>query len=265
VHPQVALEMGRYYLEVDETEKATLAYERALTIEPNLSRLRLTLGYLYLRQGHPERTIEVVQPMPDLPAEKHLLLSHAYREQRKLDQAAREVALAEEAALKAKDERFFGPSFYLFYATLCEDLGYVDRALEKVAKALELTPRDPVCTNFMGYVLADHNRDLDKAEAWVALALSEDPDNVAYIDSLAWVYFRQGRLQLALNEINRCLRLGGREEDAVILDHAGDIYWANGLRLLARRFWWEALALGMEKESEMARLREKLQQSESQN
>lgn len=268
VHPQALAELGRLHFMAGRLEKAAQAYERALFIQPRFSSLRITLGYLFLRLGQPEKCVETVDKLPRMTAEGHLLRSHAYRDMGKLEEAAREIALAEAAAKKAislveegmrkaRTDAFFNVDFYLYYAALCEDMGYYDRAIERARKAIEIAPESPVCANFLGYVLADHDRDLEEAEKLIALALDADPDNVAYVDSMAWVYYRQKRFTEALVEINRCLRLGGREADSVILDHAGDIYLANGLLLLARRYWWEALAEDP-KEKDAARVREKL-------
>ena len=270
VHPQALVELGRLYFASGRLEKAAHAYERALFLQPRFSSLRISLGYLFLRLGEPGKCVETVDKLPKMTAEGHLLRSHAYRDLGKLDEAAREIALAEAAAKKtislaegdakkARSDAFFNIDFYLYYAALCEDMGFYDRAIERVRKAVEIAPRDPVCANFLGYVLADHDRDLEEAEKWVDLALEAEPDNVAYVDSIAWVYYRQERFAEALVEINRCLRLGGREADPVILDHAGDIYLANSLLLLARRYWWEALAEGP-KEKDAARIREKLRE-----
>ena len=198
-----------------------------------------------------------IEAVAHQPGVAHLIQIHALRRLERTADAAKELARAEEAALKLGQKEFFSSEFYLFYATLCEDLGYTDRSLEKIRKALALEPDDPVCANFLGYVLADRNRDLTEAERWVRLALTAEPDNFAYLDSIAWVHYRQQRFAEAMAEINRALRLAGREVDPVIFDHAGDIYAANGLWVLARKYWQDALSSGSH---EAEKIRRKLSQ-----
>ncbi len=258
--PEVCVELGRLYLEAQLPEKAAIAYRKALFLRPQLSRLRIMLGYVYLRMDLPDQCIEVIQDVKKPAAEVHLLRSHAWYESGELKKAARELALAENAARSAGNEHFFNVDYYLFYATLCEDMGLTDRAIEEANKALKLKPDDPVSLNFVGYVMADHNRELDKAERLIRRALEADPENVAYLDSLAWVLHRRKRPRQALDAMNRCLRLGGDEADPIILEHAGDIYAANGCPLLARRFWWEAIEAGA-KERDAKRMRERMKEA----
>jgi tetratricopeptide (TPR) repeat protein len=52
-------------------------------------------------------------------------------------------------------------------------------------------------------------------------ALSFDPDNGAYVDSLGWLYFKKGEFQEALAELSRAAAL---IDDPVIFDHLGDTY-----------------------------------------
>ncbi|NOY80910.1 MAG: tetratricopeptide repeat protein [Kiritimatiellaeota bacterium] len=262
--PELCVELGRLYLEAQRPEKAAVAYRKALFLRPRLSRLRIMLGYVYLRMDQPARCIEIIEDVKKPAAEVHLLRSHAWYESGELKKAARELALAENAARSAGNEHFFNVDYYLFYATLCEDMGLTDRAIEEASKALKLKPDDPVSLNFVGYVMADHNRQLDKAERLIRRALEAEPENVAYLDSLAWVLYRQKRPRQALDAMNRCLRLGGDEADPIILEHAGDIYAANGCPLLARRFWWEAIEAGVN-DRDAERMRGKMKKAAQAN
>ncbi len=244
VQPHLYLRIGRHYLAAERLDRAADFFELAAVAFPNVPECYLRLGYIYLRQGRDERAIEMLEKMPELPPEGYLLKSHAYRNLDRLQETAKALATAEELARKAKREAFFTIDFYLFYAAVCEDLGYTDRGLDKVKQALELDPDDAASANFLGYVMADHNRDLPAAETWVLKALAAEPENYAYLDSIAWVYFRQKRYGEALVQINDALRLSTREPDPIILDHAGDIYAANGLWVMARTYWNAALAAG---------------------
>jgi len=263
VRPHLFVRIAHHYLTTDDIESAAAFFERALVAFPGALEIRLRLAYIYLRLDRAERALALLQEPKELPAEGYFVLSHVYRRLEQTEQAAEAIAMAEGAALKAKNADFFTVDFYLFFATLCEDLGYTDRSLEKIEKAIALEPTDPVCANFKGYVLADHGREFDLAEELVLKALEAEPRNFAYLDSLAWVYFRQERYREALVEINKALRESTRTPDPVILDHAGDIYAANGLLPLAQTYWQGALASGV-KEKDAARITQKLAESPQQ-
>ena len=80
----------------------------------------------------------------------------------------------------------------------------------------------------------------------VQKAIDADPGNAAYLDSMAWVKFKQGKLEEATEWINRSLRNADPFIGAgVLLEHAGDIAAARRQPEEAKRYY--RLALGQEK------------------
>lgn len=79
--------------------------------------------------------------------------------------------------------------------------------------------------NYLGYMLADRNVRLDEAYDLVKKALDMEPDNGAYLDSLGWVYYRQGKLDQAEGLLQRALQL---QPDPTVHDHLGDVYLKEG-------------------------------------
>ena len=237
--------VGQLFLEMKRPEEAVAAFERALRVAPDDLRLRLMLGHLYAGLGKTDQAVAVLAPIPDRLPQKPLLLSRICLAQEKIPEAARYLGLAEEAAVKAGDQRFFDKGFYLYYASLCDRLGAPERCLEEGEKALALAPNDAECANFVGYTLADLNRDLPRAEKLIRQAVTAEPDNAAYLDSLAWVCYRYGRFDDAWETIRRVLDAWGDEKpDPVVLEHAGDIAVAKGLIIEAREYYTKALSAG---------------------
>ena len=124
---------------------------------------------------------------------------------------------------------------------LCrEKLGDIDGAEQSVREALRREPENPTVLNFLGYLLADHNRRLDEALGMIRRAVEKDPDNGAFVDSMGWVYYRLGRLQDARKELERAVNLTGG--DAVVHEHLGDVYKDLRLLDLARDQYRKSLA-----------------------
>jgi Tfp pilus assembly protein PilF len=65
-------------------------------------------------------------------------------------------------------------------------------------------------------------------------ALSFDPENGAYIDSLGWFYFKKGKFKDALNQLEKAASLLNNPE---VYDHLGDVYLKLGNRDSARLNW----------------------------
>ncbi len=234
------------YADSDRLDDAALVYEEALRRFPDAGLLRAYLAQLYLRLDQPAKGLETLKGWTDPPAIAHRLTAYL---QRALGQgrAALESLQRAEAGAGGESDGADTPTteVCLFAATLCEEQGQIDQAIEYARRAVEQDPDDPSACNFLGYLLADHNRDLDTAAELITKAVAAEPDNDAFLDSLAWVRFRQGRFDEAHAAMNRALTAGLPAVDGVILDHAGDIADALGLHHLATWYWNRALTAGV--------------------
>lgn len=133
-----------------------------------------------------------------------------------------------------------------------ERLGDVDGAVSAVREVLAREPDNSSALNTLGYLFADHNRDLAEAEDLVSRALAQEPDNGAYLDSRGWVYYRLGRLAEARRDLERALDL--TNGDPVVSEHLGDVYKDLNLIDLAR----EQYARSLRQDQGNARVRAKL-------
>jgi len=112
------------------------------------------------------------------------------------------------------------------YAVISEREGDMAAAEENFRFLLAKDPSNANILNYLGYSLADRGLKLAEAEVLISSAVKLAPDNSAYLDSLAWVYFRQGRSTEAVAQIDSALKLV--YDDAVVWEHAGEIYGAVG-------------------------------------
>ena len=76
---------------------------------------------------------------------------------------------------------------------------------------------------------------LEKALEYVNRALELLPDNGAYLDTLGWIYYKQGRFDDALNKLLEAFDY--MPGDPVIADHVGDTYKKSGNMEKAVEFW----------------------------
>lgn len=109
-----------------------------------------------------------------------------------------------------------------------EQDGDVEGAVTAARGALSESPDSPTVLNFLGYMLADHDRDLHEAASLIDRAVAQQPDNGAFVDSKGWVLYRLGKLVEARQELERAARL--TNGDPTVLEHLGDVY--RDLRLL---------------------------------
>jgi tetratricopeptide (TPR) repeat protein len=131
------------------------------------------------------------------------------------------------------------------------ELNQTDKQIEILEKLVAMAPRDPLYTNNLGYFLAERQQDLTRAEKLIRNSLRANPAAVSTIDSLGWVFYKQGRFGRA-GEVFLGLLEKAKAYDAenpesepmvhpIILDHAGDTFWQLGWKKLALEAWSHAL------------------------
>jgi tetratricopeptide (TPR) repeat protein len=171
----------------------------------------------------------------NLPPQALLLKAYLEKAAGNLEAAYGLLGKVEKLAMEHGDSQLANAGFYLTYATICELMGKVDEAIDKLRVAYKLAPDAPDTANSLGYVLCDHDRELVYAEELIRKALLQRPDSAAYLDSLAWVCFKQGKYPEAQEAMASCLKAGGMEDDpdGTTLAHAAAICDANGLPELA--------------------------------
>lgn len=106
-------------------------------------------------------------------------------------------------------------------ANLCERIGKKAEAFSTFEKVISLDSTDATALNYVGYTYAERAERLDYALNLIERALSIEPNNGYFIDSRGWVYYQKGDYESALNDLKRACEL---VEDAVILEHLGDVY-----------------------------------------
>jgi len=111
-----------------------------------------------------------------------------------------------------------------------------DQAETAGRDAFRLAPSDVGLNNDLGYLLADAGKDLDEAEKMIRLAAGSSPDQAAYLDSLGWVLYMQGRIQEAQKWLLRATAVEDGQ-DSVIYDHLGDTQWRLQQKGEAVRSW----------------------------
>ncbi|HUB08475.1 MAG TPA: tetratricopeptide repeat protein, partial [Myxococcales bacterium] len=119
--------------------------------------------------------------------------------------------------------------------------GRTDDALAEMRRILALDPHNAAAMNFVGFELAERGQKLDEAERLVKDAMALEPSNGLFADSLGWVYFKEGRLRLAVATLRRACQEA--PDEPVILEHLGDAYVREGEAREAAKAYGHALEL----------------------
>jgi pentatricopeptide repeat protein len=110
------------------------------------------------------------------------------------------------------------------------------------------TPESAGINNDLGYLWADAGKNLAQAEKMIRLAVSLNPRQSAYLDSLGWARYKRGAFDDAVEWIRRAVywsdwQARQRDEpvDPVLADHYGDALYRAGRRDDARAWWTRSI------------------------
>ncbi len=171
-------------------------------------------------------------------AADNYILGTVYRKSGDLERAEQFLLRAEQ--LHPADQRTL-----LEIASLFEEKGEFDKALERVRFLHERSPDDPSISNFYGYLLAEQGAQLDLAEKLLDNALVAQPENGYYLDSLGWIKYMMGEYEKALEILLRAVSIVG--DDPVIWEHLGDTCVKLDLMAEAEKAYSRSVAIDPEK------------------
>jgi tetratricopeptide (TPR) repeat protein len=132
------------------------------------------------------------------------------------------------------------------------------KAEEELRLILQADANDATANNNLGYLWADQGKNLEEAERFIrraleldrqqkkigtAVSIEDDADNAAFVDSLGWVLFREGRLEEARTWLEKATALTRGADDPTVWDHLGDVYFRQQKRAEARSAWQKSLLL----------------------
>jgi len=238
--PQQYLSYGMAARQAGSLPEAANAFEWCLIVDPDNELAALELGWTYFEMRQIRKClvkIEKLKPSVDSLYLKALCLQEFKRHAEALDAILKSEELAGEAGKSKFDER----SYRFVSASFAEKARRPDVVERKMLPLIERNPNDAEALNFLGYTLAEIGVKLDDAERYIRRAVEIEPDSQPILDSMAWVLYRKGDFKGALPWIEKSLKAAGGAPDAVIIDHAGDIYAALGDKEAALKLWRQAL------------------------
>ena len=190
---------------------------------------------LLYKQGQREQALQLLQPTDDASPQTRL---NAEIEQAQLlsngGEADQSLARIDDALARFPAH----PDLLYQKSILLEKAGRTEAAITQLESLYRERPQDGAISNALGFLLADHNRELARADRLITAALKSEPDNPAILDSMGWLDYRRGNSREALPLLERAFRLA---QDGDIGAHWGEVLWSLGEKSKAREAWSRAL------------------------
>ena len=162
-----------------------------------------------------------------------------------------------ESASFAPANRNFRSVIQSTLADVQTDLDRWNEAKRSYERALRLDPANHNAMNNYAYNLSLQGEDLDRALELAEEAISYQPENAAYLDTIGWIYYKRGEYEQAREFIQRSVDTG--ESGPEVYEHLGDVFEALGNKEEAVRWWNKAL----ENDSNREYLKDRIESAQS--
>lgn len=178
------IELNFYFKRFDTTKVYS---KRAIAIYPNLVKMYLYNSYSHFQLKEYDSTIAVLKTA----------LPYAKTDSMKVDMLS-----------------MIGDSYH--------SMGKLETAFEYYDQALKINPKNIQVLNNYSYYLSLTDKNLSKALKMINVVLEKDPNNGTYLDTKAWILYKQEKYEEAKEVMRKALIYGGNDS-STILEHYGDI------------------------------------------
>jgi tetratricopeptide (TPR) repeat protein len=171
--------------------------------------------------------------------EVYVRLGIMYTRLKRWSEAEEALNKAEQLSTKSEDKE----AVFFLQGDAYEHEKKYDEAEAEFKKILAAHPQNDAAVastlNYLGYMNADRDVRLEESLNYIKQAVSIEPNNGAYLDSLGWAYFKLGKYDLAEENLAKAsARMGS---DPTVQDHLGDLYQKTGRLKLAADHWQRAV------------------------
>lgn len=262
--PQRSAKMGhlavQYMLKAGQPEERVRPILlRMLEVEPDHIQARLQLLAYAAKRNDVEEIIDICSAAIDYTPE--VLDFYYYKAiglyQSDDFQGALDTYRKATAQVTAESNTEMMSDIFAAMGDLYHQMEQPEEAYHCYDSALVYNPSNVLVLNNYAYYLSEEEKQLDKAEQMSRRTIKAEPENATYLDTYAWILYKQKRYGEALTYIEKALAADSVPSD-VLYEHAGDICYRLGDVERALDYWRQALAVQRKAEAVDKRLEKKV-------
>jgi len=226
------------YRDDRQWQAATEVADEAAKKFPDDRDLQMVSASQQADMGNPDAAIAHVKSMLKGNADDrsiYIALAQMYSRVKNWKEAEEDINKALDLASKPEDKDYA----IFVQGSIYERQKKYDLAEESFRKVLADDPKNAMALNYLGYMLADRGTRVEEALGYIRRAVTLDPQNGAYLDSLGWAYYRLGNYDLAEENLRRASERIGN--DPTVHQHLGELYQKTGRLKLATIHFERAL------------------------
>ncbi|GAX62355.1 hypothetical protein SCALIN_C29_0144 [Candidatus Scalindua japonica] len=248
------------YEELKKYDKAIAELKSFIEYDPDAWLMRINLSNIYERvkqyeNAEFERNKSLVILESRVSGEskdirEYITLSQLLQRKGKEKKAIETLEAAIANVIDGDDKALGEVRFML--ANIYYEMNDHNNVIDELEKVLEMDPDNHQANNFLGYFFIEQGVQLDRAVGLIKKALSLNPENAAYLDSLGWAYYKLAKKDDEMMEqaLQKLIEASNYAQDPEIMGHLGDVYFSLGFWEKAKSQWENAIDLWKESEVE---------------
>ncbi len=244
--------LGGLYFDNKKYDEAALVMRQAIKSFPEDFRVNLILGLALAQNNKSQDALPYLKKAVNLnPKDPTALSAYGF--------TLSQLKQNDEAILYLKKALEITPNDVNLLGTLGliydgkKDWNECDSIYQQ---ALKIDSSNALINNNYAYSLSERGIDLEKALRMAKKAISKEPENSAYLDTIGWVYYKMGEYKLAEKYADIAVKIDGTKSD--LWEHLGDIEYKLGEKEKAVTTWKKALEL----DKNNAGLKQKIEKGE---
>ncbi|MBD3237289.1 MAG: tetratricopeptide repeat protein [Candidatus Eisenbacteria bacterium] len=209
--PLVELWKMRLHFSERQADSALVAAERLLEARPHAVEALRVRAICLLDLGRESEAFRALDAWADQDAEDPQPLALAASLLRRREEWDEGAALMRQAFERAPEDSQLLVDLTLFLGRS----GAVEEAEQRLRDFIADHPRDAIALNALGYLLLEHGGELAEARELLERAVEIDPSNPAILDSIGWLWYKEGELGRAEKWLKRAVRQGGQHPEII--------------------------------------------------
>ena len=227
-----------FYIQEDKSAKAIGELETALKLQPDNDSLWQELVHQLYQSGNFEETITKA-----MEANKHVknnafihfVIGSSYFN---LKHSQKAITWLKNAVRLPSNNHFKS----IIWGVLGDSYSAIDQwasADSAYESALSADSSNTTVLNNYAYYLSERDENLPKALKMAKQAVTSEPDNTSFLDTLGWIYYKLNDYEKAEEYIQQALE--NSNPGAEVMEHMGDIMQKKGNMQEAKKWWNKAL------------------------
>jgi tetratricopeptide (TPR) repeat protein len=243
-HVESWIRLGGLYFDNRRYEDAEIMMRKAVELFPNEFAVNLILGLSLAQQNKPLESKDYLKKAVELnPSDVNSLSAYGF--------TLSQLQENEEAVEYLKRALRLDPN----NVNMLGQLGLIYNNLKMMAEsdslyeqALQIDPQNALINNNYAYSLSERDLELERSLEMIEIAMAADSSNSSYLDTYGWIFFKLEDYDKAYYYIKKAIAVDG-EDNAVLLEHLGDVLFMQGKKEEAVELWKKALELDSSNET----------------